>query len=102
MFEKWEKSYWLFGAVLLVFFIYKGGNMAESIVASSHQDYYVWQQDYDTGPYDTYEVEGVEFYYPLDRGQIGYSKFPGAPHERYDFELRTDKLKDGFRRIKAK
>ena len=96
---KWEKSYWLFGAALLVFFIYKGGNMAESIVVSSGQDYYVWQQDYDTGPYESYKVNGIEFYYPLDRGQIGYGKFPGAPHERYDFELRGNELKDGFRRI---
>ena len=101
LFEKWEKNYWLFGAALLVFFIYKGGNMAENIAASSDQNYYVWQQDYDTGPYHTYEVGEVEFYYPLDRGQIGYSKFPGAPHERYDFELRTGELKGGFRRIRV-
>lgn len=97
--EKWDKSYWLFGAALLVFFIYKGGNMAGSIAASSGQDYYVWQQDYYTGPYESYEVGETEFYYPLDRGQIGYSKFPGAPHERYDFELRGDELRKGFRRI---
>ena len=96
---KWEKSYWLFLTALLVFFVYKGGNMIESIVMSSGQEYYVWQRDYETGPYDIYEVGGVEFYYPLDRGQIGYGKFPGAPHERYDFELRGTKLKDGFRRI---
>lgn len=99
LFEKWEKSYWLFGAALLVFFVYKGGNLAESIGASSNQNYYLWQQDYDTGPYETYEVDGMEFYYPLDRGQIGYSKFPGAPYERYDFELRGKELKKGFRRI---
>ena len=96
LFEKWEKSYWLFGAALLVFFVYKGGNLAESIGASSNQNYYLWQQDYDTGPYETYEVDGMEFYYPLDRGQIGYSKFPGAPYERYDFELRGKELKKDF------
>ena len=83
----------------MVFFVYKGGNLAESIGASSNQNYYLWQQDYDTGPYETYEVDGMEFYYPLDRGQIGYSKFPGAPYERYDFELRGKELKKGFRRI---
>ena len=71
----------------------------ESVAASGGQDYYVWQQDYYTGPYESYEVGETEFYYPLDRGQIGYSKFPGAPHERYDFELRGDELRKGFRRI---
>ena len=98
LFEKREKSYLLFGTALLLFFVYKGGNLVESIAASSGQDYYVWQQDYYTGPYDSYEVDGVEFYYPLEYGQIGYSKFPGAPHERYDVELRGEDLQDGFRR----
>lgn len=98
LFEKREKSYLLFGTALLLFFVYKGGNLVESIAASSTQDYYVWQQDYYTGPYDSYEVDGVEFYYPLEYGQIGYSMFPGAPHERYDVELRGEDLQDGFRR----
>ena len=98
LFEKREKSYLLFGTALLLFFVYKGGNLVESIAASSGQDYYVWQQDYYTGPYDSYEMDGVEFYYPLEYGQIGYSKFPGAPHERYDVELRGEDLQDGFRR----
>ena len=98
LFEKREKSYLLFGAVLLLFFVYKGGNLVESIAASSGQDYYVWQQDYYTGPYDSYEIDGVEFYYPLEYGQIGYSKCPGAPHERFDVELRGEDLQDGFRR----
>lgn len=98
LFEKRKKSYLLFGTALLLFFVYKGGNLVESIAASSGQDYYVWQQDYYTGPYDSYEVDGVEFYYPLEYGQIGYSKFPGVPHERYDVELRGEDLQDGFRR----
>lgn len=98
LFERQEKSYLLFGTVLLLFFVYKGGNLVETIAASCRQDYYVWQQDYYTGPYDSYEIDGVEFYYPLEYGQIGYSKFPGAPHERYDVELRGEDLQDGFRR----
>lgn len=98
LFEKRKKSYLLFGAALLLFFVYKSGNLVESIAASSHQSYYIWQQDYYTGAYDSYEIDGVEFYYPLEYGQIGYDKFPGAPYERYDVELRGDDLWDGFRR----
>lgn len=93
-----EKSYLLFAAALLVFFVYKGGNLVESVAASRGQDYYVWQQDYYTGPYDSYEIDGVEFYYPLEYGQIGYGKFPAAPHERHDVEMRGEELKEGFRR----
>mgnify|MGYP003302132822 CR=1 FL=1 len=99
LFGKKEKSYLLFAMALLVFFAYKGSNLVESIIASSKQNYYVWQQDYYTGPYDSYEMEGEEFYYPLEYGQIGYRMFPGAPHKRYDFEFRGEEIKDGFRRI---
>lgn len=95
---KKEKSYLLFGAVLILFFIYKGGNLIQSIGKSSHQPYYLRQQDYVTLEYDTYEIDGVEFYYPLQSGQIGYDMFPAAPHERYDVSMRGQNLKDGFRR----
>lgn len=98
LFEKKEKSYLLFGAMLLLFFVYKGGNLVQSIVASSGQDYYVWQQDYTTLAYGSYEIDGVEFFFPLEYGQIGYDKFPSAPYERYDVELRGEELKEGFRR----
>ena len=92
------KSYLLFGAALILFFVYKGGNLVQSIKASSGQDYYVWQQDYITLEYDSYEIDGVEFYFPLQSGQIGYDKFPAAPHERYDVELRGNSIEEGFRR----
>lgn len=93
-----KTGYLLFAAALVIFFGYKGSNLAESIVSSVSQDYYVRQQDYYTGAYDSYEIEEVEFYYPLEYGQIGYSKFPAAPHERYDVQMRGKELKEGFRR----
>ena len=72
------------------FFVYKGGNLIDSIRSSAGQNYYVWQQDYVTLEYDSYEIDGIEFYVPLQSGQIGYDKFPGAPYERYDVELRGE------------
>lgn len=95
---KKEKSYLLFAAALVLFFVYKGGNLVQSIKNSSHQEYYLWQQDYVTLDYDVYEIDGVEFYVPLQSGQIGYDMFPAAPYERYDVELRGTKIQDGFRR----
>ena len=98
LFEKKEKCYLLFAAALVLFLGYKGGNLWQSIGDSLHQDYYVWQQDYMTLDYDVYEIDGVEFYVPLQSGQIGYDKFPAAPHERYDVELRGATIQEGFRR----
>lgn len=99
LFENKEKSYLLFALILLAFFGYKGTNLVEIIVKSAPQNYYVWQRDYETRDYDSYVIGGIEFYVPLESGQIGYDKFPAAPHERYDFELRGDGLEKGFRRI---
>ena len=96
---KREKSYLLFAVALVLFFGYKGFGLAAGIKDSASQDYYVWQRDYETWAYDSYEIDGIEFYIPLESGQIGYDKFPGVPHERYDVELRGNSLKEGFRRI---
>lgn len=98
LFGKKEKSYLLFAMALIVFFCYKGGNLVQSIKNSSKQEYYLWQQDYVTLDYDSYEIDGVEFYIPLQSGQIGYDKFPAAPYERYDVELRGKRIEEGFRR----
>lgn len=98
LFGKKEKSYLLFAMALIVFFCYKGGNLLQSIKNSSKQEYYLWQQDYVTLDYGSYEIGGVEFYIPLQSGQIGYDKFPAAPHERYDVELRGSSIEEGFRR----
>ena len=93
-----KKTYVLFWIFLLGLGLYKGKNLVQDIVRYGKQDNYVWQQDYHTGEVKTYEVEGKEFYIPMEQGQIGYEKFPGVPYERYDFELRGEDLKEGFRR----
>jgi len=98
LFGKQKKSYLFFGTMLVLFFVYKGGNLLTDIRNFATKDSYVWQQEYYTGPYDSYEIDGVEFYVPLEYGQIGYEKFPSAPNMRYDVELRGTDLKEGFRR----
>ncbi len=96
---KRERSYLLFAAALVLFFGYKGIGLVGGIKDSARQDYYVWQRDYETWAYGSYEINGIEFYIPLESGQIGYNKFPGVPYERYDVELRGSSLEEGFRRI---
>lgn len=96
--EKGKIKYGLFVLVLTVLLLDKGKNLVQDMVRYSHVDAYLWQQDYGAGRLDTYEVEGITFYIPLDSGQVGYEAFPGVAHERYDFELRGDTIKQGFRR----
>lgn len=98
-FGKKEKSYLLFGILLLGFFAYKGKNLIADIQNYSDKECYIWQQDYYTGPYDSYKIDGIEFFVPLEYGQIGYEKFPSAPTMRKDVELRGNTLQKGFRRI---
>ena len=98
IFGKNKNSYLVFGALLVAFFAYKGVNLVGDIRNYSEKEYYVWQQDYYTGPYESYEIEGVEFYVPLEYGQIGYEMFPSAPTKRFDVEFRGETLREGFRR----
>lgn len=102
LFGKREKSFWLFGAVLILFFCYKGGNLLGSIRETADQKYYLRQMDYMTLSFESYEIEGVEFYIPLEAGQIGYEKFPAVPYKRYDVEFRGKAMKNGFWRKSAK
>ena len=96
--KKRKKAYILFALFLSSLGLYKGKNLLQDILRYAKQSNYVWQQDYYTGEVKAYEVEGQTFYLPLEQGQIGYEKFPGVPYERYDFELRGEDLKEGFRR----
>lgn len=101
LFGKRSGSCLVFGILLTAFLGYKGMNLVREIQDGMEQGYYLWQRDYDTGAYDSYQVDGIEFYYPLESGQIGYDKFPSAPYKRYDIELRGEGLKNGFRRKMA-
>ena len=58
---------------------------------------YVWQETYDKYEMESYEVDGVTFYYNPNGGAMGYEYFPSIVDKSYDFELRGDSLKDGFR-----
>ena len=93
-----RNHYLIFGVCLMILLADKGKNLLEDIIRYKDQDYYMKQQDYYTGETYSYQIEGVTFYVPLEQGQIGYEKFPGVPHERYDFGLRGESLKEGFRR----
>ena len=85
-------------AVLLVLALYKGKNLLQDMGRFAHLDCWLWQQDYQAGAVDSYELDGVTIYIPLESGQIGYDAFPSSPYVREDIELRDGTLQGGFRK----
>lgn len=81
---------------LIVYGMYKLYICADRIVQTAYGPYYIWQETYETYEMESYEVDGVTFYYNPSGG-LGYETFPVACGKDYSFELRGDSLKDGFR-----
>lgn len=90
----------VFAVILVAFLLYRGYNLLNMVLELCRQPYYIYQQDYGTYPAETYEVDGITIYVPLDRGQIGYDKFPSSPVVQ-DIELRGATLRSGFRKRSA-
>lgn len=61
----------------------------------SEQPYYVVQQDYGTYELNSFEVNGVRFYYPESGDRVGYESFPAIPMKK-EIRFRGEDLRDGF------
>lgn len=96
--DKRNLSWKVTAALLLLLAAYKGKNLVQDMKRFVHLDYWVWQQDYQAGEADSYELGGVTIYVPLESGQIGYEYFPSSPYVREDIELRDGTLEGGFRK----
>ena len=95
-----KRGDYAFVILLVAFLGYRGYNLYHMIAEFWQAPYYVYQQDYGIWPASTYEVGGVTIYVPLDRGQIGYDKFPSSPVVQ-SIELREGTLESGFRKKNA-
>ncbi len=87
-----------FNIVLVVFLLTRVKGLAEDIVRTWKEPYYLAQEDYIDGEATTKEVNGITFYVPEDAGQIGYEKFPSSMFA-VPFELRGDSIEEGFRQL---
>lgn len=85
-------------AFLAVYGAYKLYVCADYFMGTRLLPAYVWQETYDTYEMESYEVDGITFYYNPMGGAMGYEAFPAACMEDYGFELRGDSLREGFRR----
>lgn len=84
--------------LLLMLGFVKIWSLGGYIVTQSNLPYYVAQQNYGSYELDSYEVNGVTFYYPVSGDRVGYDVFPAIPR-KVEIEFRGDTLKQGFRSI---
>lgn len=75
---------------------YKLLAFGKEIVSAYNGQYFVLQKDYESYETETYEIEGVTFYYPAEGDRTGYEKFPASP-SRAKIAFRGKDIKDGFR-----
>lgn len=68
-----------------------GGEIAGSFV----NDYWVHQKDYENYEVQSYQIEGINFYYPVQGDKVGYESFPSAPM-KVEVELLGQELADGI------
>ena len=84
--------------LLLMLGFVKLWSLGGYIVTQSNLPYYVAQQNYGSYELDSYEVNGVTFYYPVSGDRVGYDAFPAIPR-KVEIKFRGDTLKQGFRSI---
>lgn len=82
---------------VLLFVVWKIIATGKYAYSVCQEPYYIRQKEYGTYALETYEVDGITFYYPLEGDRTGYDAFPAIPVPEA-LELRGNTIKDGFRR----
>jgi hypothetical protein len=91
-------SHIIINAMIIIMTIIKALSFANYVYANADQPYYISQKPYGEYELDSYDINGVTFYYPTSGDRVGYDKFPAIP-EKVDVEFRGDNISEGFRRI---
>lgn len=87
-----KAAYWVFS----LYGVYKLYVCCDYIILSRGQPNYIWSETYGSYEVDSYEIDGITFYYSPYGGLTGYDPFPSAPVQA-EMELRGEGMKDGFR-----
>lgn len=80
----------------LVFLAVKAVTFAGYAWSVSDEPYYIVQMEYGIYELDSFEENGVRFYYPVSGDRVGYEAFPAIPVKK-EILFRGDGLEDGFR-----
>jgi hypothetical protein len=82
-------------AVIVVFFIIKAFSFVKYVYNSMDEPYYISQKAYGEYELETYNVNGVTFYYPIEGDRVGYNKFPAIP-QKTKIVFRGGDMSEGF------
>lgn len=82
-------------AAVVVLLIYKCAALGREIVSSYVNDYWIAQKDYENYETQSYEINGVTFYYPMNGDQVGYEAFPSLPTQA-EVRFLGEGIEDGF------
>lgn len=95
--RKVYRKYPEYACILLicVFLAYKAFMFGRELSAFYVNDYWICQKDYDNYETQSYEMDGILFYYPVTGDQTGYESFPASP-VRAQIALRGNTIKEGF------
>ncbi len=86
----------VFIAFLALFSAAKFISLAKHINNELEKPYYVKQQDYGTYELNSFEINGVRFYYPQSGDRVGYDAFPAIPR-KISISLIGADISDGFK-----
>lgn len=90
------KMFGMCGIVAVWFlFGYKCAALGGEIMGSFVNDYWIAQKDYENYKTQSYQIEGIDFYYPVQGDQVGYDSFPSAP-VRTEVRFLGQNIGDGF------
>lgn len=96
----WKKfSSYVVYVMFLVYGCYKIYMLSDYIYDTSCSDFYVWQEDYGVYEMNSWEQNGVTFYYPVYGDRTGYEYFPSTGCRVEGLEFRGETLQEGFRKI---
>lgn len=78
-----------------ILIIYKSVALGREITGFYVNDYWLAQKDYENYEVQSYEINGVVIYYPVNGDQAGYDAFPSAP-AKTEVEFLGEGIEDGF------
>jgi hypothetical protein len=83
-------------AIILALIAVKSISLIKYVRGNAEQPYYVKQEGYGEYELDSYDVNGVTFYYSTEGDRVGYKYFPAIP-SKTDIIFRGDDMSSGFR-----
>lgn len=82
--------------LFLLYGCYKVVVLADYVKDTMGASFYVWQEDYGVYEMESYELNGVTFYYPVYGDRAGYKYFPSLGAKVEGLEFRGETMKEGF------